>query len=95
MKKNDLKQLIREMIQSISESSKPGSGIINSKRIYLDDDELGWFGYDEFGGRVNSGVDPELKNLLKTKKVSLEGNELWYFKDDKETKKVLRKFLEI
>lgn len=52
----------------------PGPGVIGSKSLVIDDDEMGYF-----------SSEPALQLLISSKKIALYEYELWYYENDKKT----------
>jgi hypothetical protein len=88
----------------INEDIAPDAGTTGSVSYNCDADDCNLFGISEYTGELipenskdypTGRVVPELRNLVVSGKISFDGNELWYFEDDKVTKKILRKYFDL
>jgi hypothetical protein len=95
-----------KLFEEFSAPVSPDAGTHGAVSFTLDSDECDGFGIDEYSGdlipvgseeydNIKDRIFPELRNLVETGKVSCDGCELWYFKDDLQTKKILRKYIDI
>jgi hypothetical protein len=93
-----INEYIKENMKSIKESIAPDAGTYGASAVILDDYEVNLFGMSEYGGKIPSEelsdyeIEPELVKLLDDNKVSIDGNELWYYNSDAATKRILRKY---
>ena len=92
--------------EDFSQNLAPGADVFGSRCFSCDSDECSWFGVDEYTGQkitadddeeqweyTKDNIVPELRNLLDNYKISFDGNQLWYYDDDEETKNVLKDYI--
>lgn len=73
--------MIKKFNEFINESLRPNEGQKGSVSFIIDDDEVNFF-----------QTEGSLRNLITNEKISLVGNTVWYYKDDKQTEKILKSY---
>ena len=73
--------MIKKFNEFINESLKPNEGQNGSVSFIIDDDEINFF-----------QTEGSLRNLITNEKISLVGNTVWYYEDDKQTEKILKSY---
>ncbi len=73
--------MIKKFNEFINESLRPNEGQNGSVSFNIDDDEVNFF-----------QTEGSLRNLITNEKISLVGNTVWYYKDDKQTEKTLKSY---
>lgn len=73
--------MIKKFNEFINESLRPNEGQNGSVSFIIDDDEINFF-----------QTEGSLRNLITNEKISLVGNTVWYYKDDKQTEKILKSY---
>ena len=73
--------MIKKFNEFINESLRPNEGQKGSVSFIIDDDEVNFF-----------QTEGSLRNLITNEKISLVGNTVWYYKDDKQTDKILKSY---
>lgn len=71
----------KDSFSFIGESLRPNEGQNGSVSFIIDDDEINFF-----------QTEGSLRNLITNEKISLVGNTVWYYKDDKQTEKILKSY---
>jgi len=73
--------MIKKFNEFINESLRPNEGQNGSVSFIIDDDEVNFF-----------QTEGSLRNLITNEKISLVGNTVWYYEDDKQTEKTLKSY---
>lgn len=73
--------MIKKFNEFINESLRPNEGQNGSVSFIIDDDEINFF-----------QTEGSLRNLITNEKISLVGNTVWYYEDDKQTEKILKSY---
>lgn len=73
--------MIKKFNEFINESLRPNEGQNGSVSFIIDDDEVNFF-----------QTEGSLRNLITNEKISLVGNTVWYYEDDKQTEKILKSY---
>lgn len=73
--------MIKKFNEFINESLRPNEGQNGSVSFIIDDDGVNFF-----------QTEGSLRNLITNEKISLVGNTVWYYKDDKQTEKTLKSY---
>lgn len=76
--------MIKKFNEFVSESFKPNEGKRGSSKVSLDDKDLALF-----------QTEGALRNLITNEKISLLNNDVWYYKDDEDTVRVLKNYFTV
>lgn len=76
--------MIKKFNDFVSESYKPNEGKRGSSKLSLDDKDMALF-----------QTEGALRNLITNEKISLLNNDIWYYKDDDATVRVLKNYFTV